>query len=961
MNLAPLLEKAEFLCSPSFNFPNSDKSVLIHYGPNGLKIAKTVVHALSDKESTSKIQVQFFDWILQACGFALRINDQSSSSSYFQKALLLYLEWVDAIPFNCTKEIEEKYIQTMMVHLTQIFLNPSFDKENCYNFLHKIQSTFRESKHQFSETTWSVILKVLFYGIIEFYRFSSKVDSTEDIHRVFIRIALDCLYECKVDPSSHQFWNQFDDQLTELFKLNGFRNGWIDCFSHYYLTFLNNHSKSANNKYLSHFVMIFKSKIDTVFDENDKQKAFYQVINAWTYYTNSNTSLLNKKWCTQEITSMFLSWFSINYEWKHEDTMTSTHPIFYLIEMGEKVDDSNNLYSIASTIILTSLKNPKRTDSYWFFPQYSYNYLVNHPNMLSEIQDDFYAYVKEMRQSKYSNNVELNIHTLLILMLIIEQNNIDSKSSINETLSTYLLVDNNTDFNINLISILCLLFNNNSELFWKKLDSFFLNESFHDVIDVILLIAGISPHLNGSNFVDNMQLHPNIWEFLDPKCNEYFRQRIILALTFLSEGSDYFITNTKDGALFIKIISKLMQSDYTQCMPSFLKMARLSLICGGGVKNDLGTKSNFSKKENYMTKNYVVSIVDDHHILIRHGLGSTLFEVNEVYPKKENPLDIQLTAKPTVLQPPKDVYVSECQSSPDLLEAIEQMDPMFECNCDFENYIESDECKNISPAHSFLCDTGFLSSSTEKNIMRVPESTMNNTIENRLDSCEARPTIKIPIIQVDETSSLVSIETDGLHQLIEQDLTKAQTPICKFAFLSCLDNDIQTLLSTIETFGFCILFNETGYNINHSCKTIKSNVVLSIRPFSLRNIKNSHYYVDFYFNRYDQHGLQSSAMRVLFGTHMVKDTKFIIRKENLAKFVALAAILFYSANPSQSYNSGQIPVYKSKSNSEIQIQSCGPAFFVSGFEKRGEIITDEFTKKREHGMMPLLLEILHQS
>lgn len=977
--LASTLEKSEFLISPNFSYPNAQKSVLIKYQENGIKIAtSTVLSIYKPKNTTQPINERIFNWMLQACGYSLRINDQKNNNSFFQKAMILYLDWLKDFPFICREELRENYIRIMMLHLSQIFVNPSFDDKICYIFINKIRSAFINKKQQLSIDTWLTIIKVVLYGNSELLKL--KMLNIEESTKIeFSKVSLDLLYKCEVYQND-DFWSQFDEQLNDLFKHQLFCSSWITKFSELYILRLQkNHellSESNDLSYLNFVIQFYKKKIDSEFNEINKQKAFTAIVYSWNLFSKENASLLHERWNIKEIKEMILPWFSINIEWKRDSEVNDIHPLFLLLQMGEGQlfnQKDKQLEEIATQIIKKALSDKSKNDLYWFFPQYSYFFLVKNPQLLKEIKEYFVDYVYSFKNSEYSTNVKLNIYVCFILMLLIEQEK-DNPKAVNSL--SQLLIPKTTDFTVFLVSLICLLLTKNSEHFWMMYNNGLNLHEFDDVVDVLSLISCLSPHLNGSDFVNNVSINNNIWNFLYSPQSIYYRERLILSFYFLSEGSDYFVVNPDDGASLIQYF--LVKSADTKTFPvlsNFYKMTRLSILCGGALNSsepsddiDIVNQTSQKPTENFMTKSYIVSVIDDNHIKIRHGLGSTIFSVDdsitlfnddddnddgsEYTPQTNDQNEILFEYSPS--------YVSKCEPASELLEAVERMDSLFLSNSDFIPYSPNQSGKNVSPAHSFLCDTGFISSFSEKNIRRVPFSSMANSIEAKLDKLEPIPKIKVPIIQVKEDSTLFSNQTECLKKLIEIDLKKVQTKISTIEFITATENnDITSLLNSIEKYGFCILLNEGNLLLNHSNKIINANVIISL-------IQDKNYYIVDIMMSKNFGGLKNTAKRELFGKHKFEDLSFVVPNELIANFIALVVVIFYSSTPIENEKNdenedaekkkNESPVELNQKGNDVDEQILGPELFVSGFKKRMNAIYSEFEKSNQ-GKMPLLIEI----
>ncbi|OHT13797.1 hypothetical protein TRFO_16025 [Tritrichomonas foetus] len=920
MKIANSLESAKYLISPNFTLPFAQESVLLKYESDSIKIATIAVKAATRPKDQRILQNEkFFNWIIQACGYALRIDDGNNHNSYFIQSLNLYLQWLKEFPFECEKaEQKERYIQILIMHISQIFLNPSYQKI-CAKFIVKIREALVNSKPSFSQETWSVILKVLFCGVSDL--FLAKFDYKE-----LAKVALDCLSNCEIYPD--HFWTQFDDQLRCLFKYELFRQVWLDKFTDLYLALLDKKYNDLEDKSLIHFVNFFKSKIDSDFNQVEKQKAFTYAVYSWKSYTNKDSGPVHRKWLTNEIKKMFLPWFSPSLEWKPENK-DDIHPLFLLIHMGEAEKDPD-LHKIACEIIKKTIKKPKgeHSDLYWFLPLYTYSFFVKNQDLLKEISADFLSYTQEFKGSQYENNTILCIHVTFILTLLKEI--LKNDKSTNQILSQMLMTTNDNFLAI-ITSHLCLLFNDCSELFWGQINNCFRFDAFNDIIDILSLISGLSPHINGPHFADHVSLDINIFKFLDSQMPEYKLQRILLSLIFLSEGSNYFTANPDDAARLLEFSSRRQKNVN---LTDFLSMLRLSLLCGGGtmqLSDELRSKKSI---ENFITENYVVSVLDENHLSIRHGLGITVFEVQDLGGQslKKPTLEFPINGKPAVIPESKSNYVSECSPDPELMAAVEQMDALFSSNSDFQPYVEPEDPTNVSAAHSFLCDLGFISAYSDTTVKRVLPQDMDALILHTLDDCEPSPLIKIPILQVIEHTQqdLVAKPTNKLTNLLN-DLIKSQTKVCRFDFVHSNENDAKILL---KRYGLLVLLNETDNLLNIHCTEFEGCVVIALTPCHLKE----HYHVDVF----SGHG-----SRPIFEKGELFELSFSLQREKVSHFVTVVAAIYYSS-----------PHSKTTTVEETnEVQSKGTECFVNGFKDRVNLIKNVYGKNKEVGRSPLLLEI----
>jgi hypothetical protein len=289
----------------------------------------------------------------------------------------------------------------MLVHLSQIFSNPSFEPR-LDKFTKAMRDIFVHRNPKLSEQTWSVFISVLFCGTIEL--------GSRDPDVQLGQLAVDALFLGQV--YSPTFFSQFQPQLKKLFQsVPATRTVWLNKFDRVYQRLLRarylpvEKAESQRDVYQA-FATFLRHEIDDEFDAPSKQRAFGVAIQCWLTILSArdHKSLVQQPWPTDEIKGLFLRWFSIDGGWNRRDFLwlgeMIWHPIFLLLKMGAP-ESNPTLCELATQIVTKTLGLDQNwdTDVYWYLPIYAYDFLLVKPELLALVQPQLVLFFERARET----------------------------------------------------------------------------------------------------------------------------------------------------------------------------------------------------------------------------------------------------------------------------------------------------------------------------------------------------------------------------------------------------------------------------------------------------------------------------------------------------------------------------------------------------------------------------------
>lgn len=567
------LQGFPMLKSPNLDIKDDYECVLSKYPEKNAILITNNTISLLDSQTDIILDEKKFNWLLNCSGFALRIDDLVDTStaqnipnqkSIFKTALGLYLKWIVCNPIQhlLDREKLEKYFQLFLIHISQIFLNPSFTFV-FLDFIKRMNEIFIKTHPLLSEETWSILIKVLLCGTLDFATSTKNVKFTE-----LAILAFDILL--KSTFKSQSFLNQFNSLIHKLFSFPSFsQEVWLRLFvkvynpivKSYFLSIVparfransrrsnkdSNSSQSSDNEVRTsnksknrkesdaekvqikkmNKQLIFEfiiEKINQEFSKEFKQEAFSKAIHCWDMVSKNVRFPVHPKWPTDEIKSLFLNWFSIDCKW----TNPPSHPLFTLIMRGER-ETTLELQEIAKNLIINVLENTTidhETDLFWYLPVYAYDFLMNNLTFLDSLELSFQNFAVRFESSKMTSNFDIYQHLLFILIRLVQR----TKSDDIRNTMTNLAVSSEYKNNLMLMitSILSMVVIKRGDLFWSQLNKCFSNRYSLSIAALmnkeafsrIILIAGFVPLILRSDFSTNINIDPNFWDLLESLLNK---------------------------------------------------------------------------------------------------------------------------------------------------------------------------------------------------------------------------------------------------------------------------------------------------------------------------------------------------------------------------------------------------------------------------------------------------------
>lgn len=232
------LQGFPMLKSPNLDVKGKYECVLSKYPETNAILITYNTISLLDSKPDIILDEKKFNWFLNCSGFALRIDDSTATQpisqnqnqkSIFSTALNLYLKWIKKNPIQhlLNQEKREEYIRLFLVHISQIFLNPSFIIQFSV-FKKQMFNLFIKTRPNISEETWATLIKVLLCGSCDYVSSTENEDFTE-LALLGFKILLNSTFK------SESFLTQFDSLIHKLFTFRSFSSKvWLKLFEKVY-------------------------------------------------------------------------------------------------------------------------------------------------------------------------------------------------------------------------------------------------------------------------------------------------------------------------------------------------------------------------------------------------------------------------------------------------------------------------------------------------------------------------------------------------------------------------------------------------------------------------------------------------------------------------------------------------------------------------------------------------------
>jgi hypothetical protein len=417
----------------------------------------------------------------------------------------------------------------------------------------------------------------------------------------------------------------------------------------------------------------------------------------------------------------------------------------------------------------------------------------------------------------------------------------------------------------------------------------------------VALVAGLAPHLF-NEFRSRVSVDRAIWKLL-PLEEIATQQQLLLALFSISEGSDFFLRSPEDGAIALHLLSYDALGRPELAM--FRRALQLSILSGGATPPLDPAFRDRRYVEHFATKSCIVSVIGNRHIIIRHSLGAVVYDVTALPPSP---------TPPTVLaqgghcdRPPiADAYESVTPPEGDFMAAVEALEANMSGPSSFPPHSIPESSPSASAAHALLCDLGFIS--PDSDIRRIPPQLAGSI--DALDATPARSSVVVFVLQLGP-DGLTTDAAPALSALL-RDLVLPECGICHFRFVT--PGRYHTVATLASHVGIVVILNESGLVFNDACPDLELfSLVLVVAE------EGGGYAVEVICRDV-----------AIFGDRELPLCPFRMQKENLARFVALCAYLFFAAQP------------RTLPNGSTQIR--GPEYFMAGFYARGMFVTQIYEK-----------------
>ena len=903
--VASAFSRHPLLASPSLDVREARESVLAKLQPeDAIEISREVVSALLASDSrVAGISDDDFDWIIESIGFGLRVADEDSTEGVFSGALEISYRWVLQI---VNSGENEHRIRDILVLMSQIFLNEAFTQERCDEFVRRMREMFTRKGLRLSEETWRVVVLVLLSGSRDV-----RVSAT-DVGQLAITVMM---LECEHAP---EFLQQFHGIVLELLQRPEFAVAWVNMFQKVYNRILMGrlHSTRLSDADMSDCAFQFiRQAIDEGLGMNEKQRAFSIAMKSWMTILCAKHSKVAVRGSipASEITESFGKWLSLEADWKKDDYVWMDevwHPLFTILKMSEG-EISPGLFEMAKKWVIRVL-GEYDSDAYWYLPVYAFDFLFSNTDFLLEQKEKLVDWTVKAFQ-KGDKELHDAIHSMILICMELLRV-LDKDDPIRDKIFDIFGSQHPEPLVMGTVA-LCLIFANRGDLFWKQINRILKSDTFGASACHFALIAGFAPHIKESVrneiFVD--------FEVLEKMnhSDENTQRLFYLSLIALSEGSRFFNSHPEIGRKVLEFAASKNDS-----IEQLRKMLRLSIMSGG--QRPVKEFEPSECLERFATRDFVITVFD-RHLIVRHGLGAAVYEVDEL---ESTPLasgDLELPAVPHI-EPAKPELPSDLD--PDLEATIAGLEAQLSGEGDFYQYTDNQPRakKHVPPAHALLCDMGFLSAECHAYTKRVT-STMQGAID-QLDIIRAFPEIPVFVLQILREGILGTEKTTLLSQVLA-DLQQEVSGICSFGFQapSLKNGDISSVLAFAAQTGFLVLVNETQAIINEHCPDLEPyKAVICISPADA-----STYELDVIFHDFS-----------LFNTDRkpVRSTRVHMSRQDIGPAVTLLAFLVTAST-------------LTSSDSQVTGSDC----FTHGFGVRSRQIAHIF-EKSEAGRNVILVECL---
>ncbi|EAX86972.1 hypothetical protein TVAG_222970 [Trichomonas vaginalis G3] len=572
-------------------------------------------------------------WMLQCTGYAIKI----CTDNLFIRTYAFYLQLFEKIAkrYVETGKFDEETLRLSILHMSNIFSNPSFTSDSIRLRLHTtINKFYTNTDIQWPTNIKKLILDFLLYGAKSF-------KDNFDISSKYGNLALDLL--CKYDPPQIEDYDYFSSVFEELFKYDFFQLAWIQKFEQIYKENIRLKSIGSEKPIMKYFIKQINEKLS----RNFQTLAFWKVINNLTI--SNSDRVIYSKLPIQDVCEKFLSWFDPNIDLKflNMENFSSFHPLFKLAEQS-KYYEYEELDAKVDKYIEFILKTPpgKENLQFWLFPVHANDYIHYWPR-IEEFLDDFRNYFQRIYEMIMDNS---KFHSIISSFFEKVDQSIQKtiekiKSEI--IVSTLSLIHvifksecTNDDSIKNIISELSKKsqsaqlyswFNILSENHTKEI----LPIDTNPCSSIYLVMIASSINILGKSFYQEQKRKiKKIIKHYSSLLNEsQFTHvdeiaRVIFSFYQIAICTPFFFDHPN---VYQEIIHSNIAQRQDPTITSIIDMFKLAVLSGQRSEIDINELYSNSNDFMYATPQYIISI-SKNNFVVRHGIGISMFEVEELVP-----------------------------------------------------------------------------------------------------------------------------------------------------------------------------------------------------------------------------------------------------------------------------------------------------------------------------------------
>ena len=852
-----------------------------------------------------KLSDDEFNWIVACTGFCLRIERSSGiDPTPMAMVLKIYCNWInhlrdtykeakdreDGMIKQITKR-EEQRLKVITLQLSQVFLNDAFDEErsqNCSNCFTDVKLMFQQGFIK-SRDLWSVVVHVLLCGL-------SPVKAMPVFPKKMGDVVMDLMLS---DMFSKEAVEQFVPVLNEALSgpdvrctddgvmIEGFVVSWINRFLMKYREALSSRMGLETQDapaIIEEKLQFLRRLIDEALGRDQKHMAFTRVVGVWLQWSRSSQQAVFKTIPTDAIKEEFWSWFAIDGTWRKEDNYV-WHPLFVLLAIGEK-ESQPTLREVAREYVVRVINQGRdsENDAYWYLPVYALEFLYQESDLMKEYKKKFLEWHKRCRNRKHANK-QLIFQSMLMLYVRLYRI-LDPNDEVRESILD-ILCEDSEDLVIQFSCIMGLYACGELVRFWRRLNEILLDIDEEDTWRFFALFAVFVPAISKSALA-SLHLDKGIWERMNKMKDVELR---LLMLLMISENARFFDTSPE-------LVPLVQQGLSDQEKDVLHEMLHLSLTSGSVRATPEKLKSAFSP-EMYATSRFIITVDGDHGLIIRHGLGATVYDVGETGTGQlyQTPADIcmdKVSAAPTPASTYE--YVSQCEIEDSVMSYIKDVESQLGFSeSKYQKYQEPAPQESLSKGHTLLCDIGFLNPSCWNHVHVINEGALRQDIE-KIDSISPWPEFRMYVVQLlrsDNGSKLDSQETFILRRVMQDLDGISNCGVCRFDLRVPVRVGVaaEYAATSASEASMLIVVNESRYVFRGPLQEWKSPIVLCVTPFDDKT-----YMVHIVFHDF--------PWVVANGT---SSFKAYVARENLSVLVAMLGFLFNFC-PEKSQHDGRGPV-----------------------------------------------------